>query len=426
MRKWLCLLLMPFLVFASGCNGAHETDQLAYVVAIGLDKGENNKIVVTYQLAIPRQISGSSGESESGISSSSGDGGTKNFSNITIAAFSFAETRNELKSMVTLIPVVYHTKMIIFGEKLAQSGLDDILATMSRIREFRGSMYVAVAKGSAQDFLEKNKPAITGSTAKYYELMLQSSGTSGYFLSNSLHNFYLGMKNYGSDSYALYVAANPEAKSENLLPDTKEKPEGYKDVPKVAGEINRIGGDDAEFLGTAIFSGDKMIGLLDSHQSRMVSLFLTHLESSYITIEDIHPAAEKKAISLRFRVAGPPEVRTKIVDGKPMAHIHLKLESELTSIASGINYEEPEYRKQLENRLSELFTQELQGLIHHLQECNSDVLSIGNYFRPQFSTFPEFIDFDWKGKFKEAQIDGDVQFTIRRAGLIWKTNPIEE
>jgi spore germination protein KC len=425
MQKWLCLLLLPLIVLVSGCNGAHETDQLAYVVAIGLDKGENNHIIVTYQLAIPRQISGTSGGSESDTGSS-GEGTTKSFANITISAFTVAEARNQLKSIVALTPVIYHTKMIIFGEGLAKSGLGDIIGPLFRYREYRGSMYVAVTKGSAQDFLEKNKPAITASTAKYYELMLQADSASGFYLSSSLHNFYLGMKSYGSAPYAVYAGANPQVKAEKLPPDKMKNPEGYKEVPKVAGEISRIGGDAAEFLGTAIFAGDKMVGLLDSHQTRLVSLFLTRLESSYISIEDIHPDAQKKGINLRFRALGPPEVRTEIVEGKPIAHIHLNLEGEITSIASGINYEEPEYREKLEKRLSELFTQELQGLIRYLQGCNSDVLSLGDYFRPHFSTFPEFIDFDWKGKFKEAQIDGDVQFQIRRTGLLWKTNPIEE
>lgn len=424
MRKWLCLLLLPFIMFVSGCNGAHETDQLAYVVAIGVDKGENNHIIVTYQLAIPRQIGGTGG-SESDTSSSS-EGATKSFVNITLAAFTIAEARNELKSVVALPPVVYHSKMIIFGEGLAKSGLGDIIGPLFRFREYRGTMYVAVTKGSAQEFLEKNKPAITSSTAKYYELMLQSDNLSGFFLSSTLHKFYLGMKNYGSAPYAVYVGANPKVKAKELSPDPKQKPEGYQEVPKVAGEISRIGGDSAEFLGTAIFAGDKMVGLLDSHQTRLVSLFLTRLASSYISIEDIHPDAQKKGINLRFRAVGPPEVHTEIVEGKPIAHIRLNLEGEITSIASGISYEETENREKLEKRLSELFTQELQGLIYYLQGCNSDVLSIGDYFCPHFSTFPEFIDFDWKGKFKEAQIDGDVQFKIRRTGLLWKTNPIEE
>lgn len=427
MRQWLCLLLLiALMIVAAGCNGAHETDNLAYVVAIGVDKGENNKLIVTYQIAIPRQITGvgSSSGSDSDSGSGSGSGGSmKSFTNMTISAFSIAETRNELKSTMGLTPVLYHAKMLIFGESLAKSGVGDVLGPLSRFREYRGTMYVAVAKGSAQEFLEKNEPSITGSTAKYYEIMMQSA-TSGYYLSTSLHNFYLDMKHRGSDAYAVYVGANPKAKAKKLPPDTKERPEGYKDVPQLAGEISRIGGDAAEFIGTAIFAGDKMVGLLDSRQTRLVSLFLNRVESSYITIDDIHPAAEKKAVSLRFRASGPPEVKTEIVEGKPIVHIHLKLEGELTSVASGINYEAPQYQEQLESKLSQLFTQDLRGLIFHLQKCNSDVLGIGDYFLPEFTTLPEFIKFNWKEQFKTAQIDSDVQFEIRRNGLMWKTNPI--
>ena len=425
MRRRLCLLLLiALMIVTAGCNGAHETDQIVYVVAIGIDKGENDKLIITYQLAIPRQISGSS----SGSDSTSGGGeATKKFANITIVAFSLAEARNQLKSIVALTPAIYHTKMIIFGESLAKSGIGEVLGPLFRFAQYRGSMYVAVAKNSAQTFLEKNNPAITGSTAKYYELMMQGDSGSGFYLSTTLHNFYLGMKGLGSDSYAVYVGANPKAKAEKLSPDTKERPEGYKETPQVAGEINRIGGDDAEFAGTAVFSGDKLVGLLDSSQTRIVSLYLTRLQSSYITIDDLDPTAAKKGISLRFRASGPPEVKTQIVEGKAIAHIQLTLEGEITSIASGINYEEPQYREALENKLSQLFTQDFRGLIFYLQECNSDVLGIGDYFRPRFATLPDFINFNWKEEqFKDAQIDGDVQFKIKRNGLMWKTNPIVE
>lgn len=424
MRQGLyILLLIVLMIVTAGCNGAHEADHLAYVVAMGIDKGENNKLNITYQIAVPRQFIGGSGDSDS---SDGRDGGSvKSFINITISAFTIAESRNELKSVVPLIPVFYHAKMIIFGESLAQSGLSDILGPLFRYHEYRGSMYVAVAKGSAQDFLERNKPAITNLTAKYYELMMQSDIGSGFYLSTSLHAFYKNMKGVGSDSYAAYVAANPKVRAETMPPDTKEKAEGYKEVPQVAGDMSRIGGDDAEFMGTAIFSGDKMVGVLNSSQTRLVSLFLTRLSSSYITIEDIQPSAEKKGINLQFWASDPPEITTEIVEGKPVAHIHLQLEGDLTSVSSGINYEVPEYRQQLENRLSQLLTQDLRGLIFYLQECDSDVLGIGDYFRPKFKTLPEFINFNWKEQYKDAQIDGDVQFKIRRTGLMLKTNPIE-
>lgn len=424
-RQVCCLLLLVSMLVLVGCNGSHETDQLAYIVALGLDKGENNKIIATYQIAIPRQVGGTSTGDED--SSKSGEEAKKGFVNITIAGFSFAETRNELKSIVALIPEMYHTKIIIFGEELAKSNVGDAIGVLARLRDFRGTMYVAVAKGSAQNFLEQNKPAITNSTAKYYELMMQSDRLSGFFLANSMHNFYKRLKGHGGDNYAAYIGSNPNVKADKLPSDPAKKPHGDTEVPRKAGEINRVGGNNpSEFLGVAVFNGDQLAGVLDSHQSRMMSIFYNNVDSAYLTVEDIHPEAEKKPVSLRYKVQEKPEVETQIVDGIPVAHIHLKIEGELTSIASGVNYEAPEYREKLENRLSELFTQDLQGLIQTLQGLDSDALSIGDFFRPRFSTMPEFVDFDWKGKFKDAQIDGDVQFKIRRTGLLWKSNPIEE
>ena len=55
MRRSLMLVLLVVLAFLSaGCVGAQETDQVAYILTVGLDKApEEGKLEISYQVAVP-------------------------------------------------------------------------------------------------------------------------------------------------------------------------------------------------------------------------------------------------------------------------------------------------------------------------------------------------------------------------------------
>ncbi len=60
------LLILLFCLFTlSGCYNQQGLEGLAYAVAIGIDKGESDKIRVSLQLAILSNSSGGSGGSSS-------------------------------------------------------------------------------------------------------------------------------------------------------------------------------------------------------------------------------------------------------------------------------------------------------------------------------------------------------------------------
>ena len=45
-------------LFLGGCYGYHEVDESAYILALGLDRGRENIVSVTAQVAVPRNIAG--------------------------------------------------------------------------------------------------------------------------------------------------------------------------------------------------------------------------------------------------------------------------------------------------------------------------------------------------------------------------------
>ena len=56
----ILMFFVPFIL--SGCYDRYELDNLAYVIAIGGDIGENNEVTITYQIAVPLKITGENSE----------------------------------------------------------------------------------------------------------------------------------------------------------------------------------------------------------------------------------------------------------------------------------------------------------------------------------------------------------------------------
>jgi len=407
-KKYLKIFgVIAIMLLLTGCNGAKETDQIGYVLIMGLDKGEGDKINVTYQVANPLAIGGQSEASK------------QTFTSLTFSVYSLGEARNLLNSVIALTPVVYHVKAIVFGEDLARKGIGDTLGPLMRFREYRGSSFMLVVKGTAEKFIKENKPIFNLSPAKYVELMMESSNDAGFYPTSTLHNFYLRLKQKNASPYAVLAATNAKQEESLNRPPDSPLPE-RKEQSHIPGNIIRKGGSPVEFVGTALFKGDKMVGMLDSNETRALLILLGDIKEGHVSVED--PMSPEQQISLRLRVRERPEIKTQIINNRPVIKIRQKVEGTVTSISSGINYESEEYQKLLENRLTQVLTEDMSHLIKTSQEVNSDVIGLGFYMARNFQTMQQLENFQWSDRYADADIDVVVEAKIRRFGLMWKSN----
>ena len=395
-------------ILLSGCNGARELDQRANVVAMGLDTAEQEGMTrVSYQFAVPQIEAGKDDASKAAVI-------------VTNTAPSLAEGLNLLNSEVALQPVLAHVKVIVVGEELARRGIANVLGPFMRYREYRGSMFVVVTRGTAKNFLEKNKPLFVVSMAKYYEEMITSWQESGYFLQTTLHQYYTRLKNKSGQPYISLIAINSGSGEGEI--STRKVPggkiEGYR-----AGDLPRSGGNVAEFAGTAIFDGDKMVGTLSTIETRMLAMLLGNYSNGFIVVED--PLEPKSTINVNLHLGSKPKISVVLVEDHPVIHVSILLEGEISSIPSGINYEEESYLDLLEAQVSNVYTQEMMNFSKHTQELNADVAGFGYYLRPAFQSNKEYENYKWNEKYSQAEVNIEVKTQIRRTGLMLRTFPTE-
>ena len=115
------ILILP-LFFLTGCSEDSSIENLAYVIAIGIDKGENNLLRLSLQFATPESASSGNGGSGSGSTSES---------TITTADCSSIDSGiNLINSYISKKINLSHCKVVVFSEELAADGIGDEIYTL--------------------------------------------------------------------------------------------------------------------------------------------------------------------------------------------------------------------------------------------------------------------------------------------------------
>lgn len=405
------MILLGLSTLTSGCTGAKETDEIAFVIAMGIDKADQNNLKVTYRIMIPRSTGGLQGPGQEVP-----EGPTVIQS---IVAPNTAEALNILNSTISRRPNLTHMKGLIIGEELARSGISQVLVPFVRFREYRGNIFIFVAKGTAEELLIRNKPKLDYLPTRWIETYMTTANESSYYTRIDVHDFYMRLKNPGGSPYANYLGVNPTAAGTQPLDGKVSQQQAGAYLP---GEIPRTGTDNPiDFIGAAVFSGDKMVGALTGKQVRVLSILQNKLAKGYFILVD--PLEPKSQINLCLRNGAKPDIDVDLVDGREIIKIDVFLEGEIVGIQSNINYEKDGYREMVEEGASDLVTREIRDFVGYTQELGSDVFDFGKYLRRHFDTYGEFEQADLPGMYKNAKVEVRVKTKIRRMGLMWRSSP---
>lgn len=407
------IVLLLILSFATtGCSGSRETDVIAYVIAIGVDKSEKEagQLDFTFQIAVPRSLA------------AGGQGGKQEESQflVTITALNLADARNRINSVVSRPPTWAHTKIFLIGESLAREGIQNFLGPTFRWREFRGAIYMAVVhNGSAKELMEQNQPMLEQNISRWYEAFMVNDRDPALYIKTQLHDVYKQLKSGSSSPYISLIALEQQ---QDVSQDVKKVPLSRTNeftAGKLAFESKE---NKVEIAGTALFSNDKMVGILTSDQTRALQILKGRLFRSLVVVED--PLVPKQVVNTEIRLDKKPKIKADLVDGQPVFYITVNLEGEITSIPSGINYEDNEYSWLLENRISDVIYQQIIDMLAKTQETGSDAVGFGYKMRRLFWTQPEFQQLDWQQMYPKSQFVVKVDTKIRRTGLMIKSNSI--
>lgn len=410
-RTVLILLLLVCCIPVIGCNGGRETDEVAWIIDIGIDSASDGDLLVSYRVAVPLVLA--AGEAGGGLKDK-----TPSITN-TVKAPTLREARNLLNANLSRAVNLSHVTAIYIGEDLARAGVQNTIAELTRFHEFRASMFIFVCRGTAKEVLMNNKPDIEVLDSRWVENLIRTTNEASFMLPTNLHQFYTRLKAETGASYMMAIAINPPTQQEKRASDPVP---GARAPGYLVGDTPTEGGNTVQVIGMGVFKEDKLVEYLSTEETRGIAILSDHYTRGFIAIDD--PLLPQSFIELFLRNGRKPKIDVNLDGENPVINISIFLEGELSSVPSEIMYEQRDYRLLLETTLSNIICEELRRMLLHTQSLGTDILDFGYFIRPKFTTTQELVAYDWDRRFRQATFNVKVSTAIRRTGLLNKSSPI--
>ncbi|HWI63273.1 MAG TPA: Ger(x)C family spore germination protein [Symbiobacteriaceae bacterium] len=402
-NRWLAALLALLLLTLTGCWDRSELEEEAFVLAIGVDKGQESIYTVTFAIAHPGKMSGG------GKGGGGGGGDDKPLMLTSVEAPTVASAISMADSYLSRRVSLRHTKALFMGEELARISGMFTMDEFVRFRQARRTIFYIVTKGKASDFLKGMEPKLEKDPQRFIEQMTYNVRHTGMTPAASQIQHFVTQVNTGYTQPVTYYAALKEEGDEKSGKGTSLSESGY-----TAGELPRTGGPNIELLGGAAFRGEKMIGILNGEDMRMILMLQDKFRRGLFSIQDPH--RKDLFVSMEIHQGRPMRMDVDLSGPRPRIHATVTLEGELLSIQSNTDYTEPELQTELEQATVGALEERMQTLIKKTQTWDTDVIGIGQAMVSKFPTVEAWETYDWPSRYKDVEITADVRYTLRRFG----------
>lgn len=405
------ILSLIVILSLSGCFDRRDIDDMAYVIALGIDKGQQKELKVTFQIAVPKNIASGGGSGGSSGGGGKGGGGQDKFILVSVETPTVYSAINGLNALLSRQINMSHCQLLLFSEKVAQDGILKYLQNFQRIREFRPNMHIAISKGDAKDYLQTVESKLESNTAEYYQESFRTYRYTGYATSSRFNEVYYNMRDIASQAVAnLVIIGNEIGKT-----DISNKSDNSQ--PGMTPDLIRETGNESETLGLAVFKNDKMVGELNWEESTCYLLLSGSYQYSYWTFPD--PKSPDSSIVIRVRQNRKPIKSVNINSNNIMISLEIFLEGDITVIRSRIPYEDEKELNMLDDSIISYIKSRLTKYLEKTSKTfESDINNFGNIAKSKFSTLQEWKDYNWPNKYKNAKFEVKVDFKIRRPGLV--------
>lgn len=373
----LILIIFTSSIVLTGCWNYYDIEKYSIVSGFAIDRNINgNNYLVTVEI-IDFEMSGKEAKQVSKLVRSEGStimDAVRNIINATGKKLFWA-----------------HSNIVIISEEIAREGISAVLDLIFRDAEMREEMYVLISKeNTAQEILEHESVKSELHSAEI-EQMLQ--GQRG--LAKAPH----------IKVYELIEEIEQEGLSAVLPAIIIEKNE-QKYVPRI--------------IGTAIFKSDKLIGFLDTNETKYLLFIKNEVNGGVLNLNE-HSASKSDNVSLEI-LRTKTKLKPEYSNGKLTIKIEIKPEVALAEIESSEDYLKEKNMDMLKKHAEESLKSFVENLIKKVQDnYGSDIFGFGMHVKADMPSVWKEIESDWDNVFKKLNVNVNVDITIRNSALVSKT-----
>ncbi|MFS0862476.1 Ger(x)C family spore germination protein [Fredinandcohnia sp. 179-A 10B2 NHS] len=391
MVKKVALVLLCFS-FLTGCVGKREINDLALVMAVGIDKAEKDgHIKITAQVARPADARGQtgapSGQTGDPIWSASAEGETI-----------FEAIRN-LATFATRRVFWAHNYAVVINEDVArEKGIADIIDFFTRNPELRMRTWVLVTPNNASEVVSTitGLEVIPGEALdklfRFTDISAQAPRTQMIDLQSA----------YLSES------------SEPVLARVRLTERGVSNKkPGQAGAYKQV-----ELAGAGVFKKDKLVGIIKPDEVRGLLPFVESLESGIVALSCPNNPPKRISVELRKQTF---DVTPSYRNQTPSFLVKMHTFASVVEAGCPFSLADGKSIKKLETELEETLKNELTKVVKLAQEdYQSDFLELGKVFNNKYPSEWKEIKDNWEEKFTQAKVEIQVIAELNDSALLYR------
>ncbi|MED3562955.1 Ger(x)C family spore germination protein [Bacillus xiapuensis] len=394
MKKYLLVffLLLMFLPIVSGCWNQKELTDLAFVMAMGVDRGEDKKFHLSVQIVNPGNVSLGQGGGGQGLP-------------IVVyktAGNTITEGARNLTKQISRRLYYAHTNLVVVSEEIAKTDFLDIMDALDRDPEFRTTTELVVARhSSAEDVISTLSHLDKLPVNKITKEIKGTEKTLGENMQITIDDILASLVTSGKQALAngiKLIGNKDEVGKADMLQKTKAEA-----VPSADG--------------IAIFKSGKLHGWVDQKYARGVVWLLNKAESTAINLN----WNGKKAALTIAPIRSKTKVSAIMKNGKPVINVLLENEGWISEANTTIDLTNPEVIKTIDQKVEKEIKKEIQAAIKAVQKKKSDVIGFGEVIHRTYPTYWKKVKNDWINQFPELEVNVKVDSYVRREGI--RVNP---
>lgn len=394
------LMIVVLLGLSSFWSRSSNIDNLAYVVGMGIDVGENNNLLVSFQISLPNSISGESGgQSDSSIINS-------------IECTSIESGLNLLNSYVSKQVNLSHCKVIVFSEEIASKGLSPYLFTLIDDVQIRPDCNIIISRCDSAYFLENSKPVLEKLSSKYYEITPSSSEYTGYTENLTLNQFFYTLNTCIANPIAILGGVNTPNSQATPNSNNVGQDGSYK-----ANETPIQSEPHIENIGLAVFKDDILVGELSGFETVCHLIISNKLNTCNISIPS--PFVTGQNIDLRVTQKHKTKSKVDLVNGTPYICCDIALEARIVSMTGNDEFINTENIQRIEEYANSYMKyQILQYLGKTAREFGTDIDKFGKNLVATFLYKKDLDEFNWDYNYKNSFFHVEVNTNVVSGNLL--------
>ena len=346
---------------------------------------------------------------------------------------------------------------------MQKNGIYNEVSSLINNEQLQPSANIVVSTCDAYDYLNNSVPNLEKMTVKYYETFAITSRFTGYISNISIGEFYNFLSTYGANPIAILGGLNSTTRQElskenensggksggssggssesssgggnsssggsgsggSSATNSQQSSDGSKDAtinPEdlTAGSSSVTGNRGSENIGIAVFKDNKLCCTLTAVETICHLLLVNDVDSCIISIDN--PVSENSKVELRIVPSKKSKIKVNIENNRPHISINLSVDADIMTLERDINYQSQETLQKVSNSTQEYLKNQINDYLNKV--CKENGADIDNFYTKalcHFATIPDWENFDWSEKIKDAEFDVNVDVNVISSLLLTET-----